>query len=264
MERSKDSGPKPDTLVHSGDLYPVQLTTQLTWGICVGVRIPTLAEIAALAGIETRNPLAVSWPIPRSGLSDGERTRAGELRGYRRPDYIAGRVALRAALARLGVDPPTIGCSERGAPLLPAGYVGSISHKRPLAIGVARPADGWTLGVDLEVRKPTASDISSRILTDAELSQLGALGADDLAPSGLPRALEVILRFSIKEAIYKAIDPFVQRYVGFREVEVYPRADGQVTVHPYLDPPAPKALTIRARWTRLDEFFVSSAGARLA
>ncbi|HMG57415.1 MAG TPA: 4'-phosphopantetheinyl transferase superfamily protein [Kofleriaceae bacterium] len=30
----------------------------------------------------------------------------------------------------------------------------------------------------------------------------------------------VTLRFSIKEAIYKAIDPYVRRYVGFTEVEL--------------------------------------------
>jgi len=30
----------------------------------------------------------------------------------------------------------------------------------------------------------------------------------------------VTLRFAIKEAIYKAIDPYVRRYVGFTEVEL--------------------------------------------
>jgi len=71
----------------------------------------------------------------------------------------------------------------------------------------------------------------------------------------------VLLRFSIKEAVYKAIDPFVQRFVGFREVAVFPEPDGQVAVRAHLQPPAP--LTIRARWTTHDQFYITSARARM-
>jgi 4'-phosphopantetheinyl transferase EntD len=37
---------------------------------------------------------------------------------------------------------------------------------------------------------------------------------------------EVLIRFSVKEAIYKALDPFVRRYVDFAEVEVDLHPDG--------------------------------------
>jgi phosphopantetheinyl transferase (holo-ACP synthase) len=55
--------------------------------------------------------------------------------------------------------------------------------------------------------------IANRVLTERELDALGALPAD--------RAwIALTARFAIKEAIYKAIDPFVRRYVGFREAEI--------------------------------------------
>ena len=51
------------------------------------------------------------------------------------------------------------------------------------------------------------------MLTEAEQAEIASLAERD-------RAREVTVRFSAKEAIYKAIDPFVRRYVGFQEVEV--------------------------------------------
>ena len=45
------------------------------------------------------------------------------------------------------------------------------------------------------------------------------LRAIDALPPEL-RWRGVVARFSIKESIYKAIDPFVQRYVGFKEAHV--------------------------------------------
>ena len=40
------------------------------------------------------------------------------------------------------------------------------------------------------------------------------------------RGRAVTLRFAIKEAIYKAVDPHVRRYVGFTEVELELDGDG--------------------------------------
>jgi len=44
------------------------------------------------------------------------------------------------------------------------------------------------------------------------------------------RRREVVLCFSIKEALYKAINPLVGRYVSFQEATVLPHADGSVAV----------------------------------
>ena len=41
---------------------------------------------------------------------------------------------------------------------------------------------------------------------------------------------EVLLRFSMKESLYKALHPLLCQYVGFQEAEVTPLPDGTATV----------------------------------
>jgi 4'-phosphopantetheinyl transferase EntD len=133
-----------------------------------------------------------------------EQQRAGELPAVRRRDFIAGRSALHLALPAAG----PILSDDRGAPVLPAGWVGSISHKGALAAALVAPVGAGRVGLDLEVAAPPRHDIAGRILTPREQAQLP------------DRGRAVTLRFSIKEAIYKALDPYLHRYVSFLEVEL--------------------------------------------
>ncbi|MCX5743713.1 MAG: hypothetical protein NT062_14570 [Proteobacteria bacterium] len=123
-------------------------------------------------------------------LHPDERVHAATLSPVRRREFIAGRTALRrlvdASVAILGDD--------RGAPILPVGLVGSISHTATRVAAIVAPDEGW------------------------------------------------------REAIYKAIDPFVRRYVGFQEVELAIEDDGRARVVATLLP-----LEIEARWERLDD-----------
>jgi 4'-phosphopantetheinyl transferase EntD len=68
----------------------------------------------------------------------------------------------------------------------------------------------------------------------------------------------VLLRFSVKEAIYKALDPFVRRYVAFREMSVSPRADGTAEVRPHL-PAAEGPFEIEATWRRTSGLVLTTA-----
>lgn len=137
-------------------------------------------------------------------LAPAERDRAAELAPIRRCEFIAGRTALHLAL---GSSAPILS-DDRGAPALPPGWVGSVSHKRALAAALVAPAGAGRIGVDLELAVPPRNDIGRRVLTAREQAELTDGGRG------------VTLRFSIKEAIYKAIDPYVRRYVGFTEVEL--------------------------------------------
>lgn len=147
-------------------------------------------------------------------LPAAEQQRAGELGPLRRVTYVAGRTALHLALASaaMGEEGVPLLSDDRGAPILPPGWVGSISHKGShkgaLAAALVAPAGHGHIGVDLEVAAPPGQDIARRILTPREQAALP------------DRGRAVTLRFSIKEAIYKAIDPYVRRYVGFTEVEL--------------------------------------------
>jgi len=140
-----------------------------------------------------------------AALPAAEREHASRLSPVRRREFVTGRTALHAAI---GDREAPILADDRGAPALPAGWVGSISHKGALAAAIAAPAgDGW-VGVDVERAAPPRVDIAGRILTPREQAQLP------------DRGRAVTLRFAIKEAIYKAIDPHLRRYVGFTEVEL--------------------------------------------
>jgi 4'-phosphopantetheinyl transferase EntD len=118
--------------------------------------------------------------------------------------FAAGRRALCEALG----ETVEIGRDDRGAPIVPRGH-GSIAHKAgPDRVIAAAIAADHLVGIDVERAVPPRQAIERRILTPRELAALG----DDRR--------QVSLVFAIKEAIYKAVDPVVRRYVGFTEVEL--------------------------------------------
>lgn len=213
----------------------------LPHGMCVGVRIPD--------GLETLEPREIAE------LAPAEVHHAENLRRLRRVTWVAGRVAMRRALGQAtepAPDRPAILPDGRGAPVLAPGLAGSISHKRTLAVAMVSDAAAGTVGVDIEERRPRISDIARRVLTSGELSQLSGL-------SGEERATAVLLRFSLKEAVYKAIDPFFQRYIGFREVAVFPDEAGNATVELFFA--ARRRLRVEARWAIHGDHFLTSARA---
>jgi 4'-phosphopantetheinyl transferase EntD len=166
-------------------------------GLCIGVELPE--EV----------------PENTPGFHPDEWNAVADRRGVRRRTWLGGRFALREALRQMGgpTDQP-LGSSPRGAPLLPSGYVGSVSHKSTLAVALVVPAQGdERVGVDVEELERPRLHLAPRILTPNELRALQQLPEPERWP-------ELLLRFSAKEALYKAIDPFVQRYVGFLEVAI--------------------------------------------
>jgi len=73
------------------------------------------------------------------------------------------------------------------------------------------------------------------------------------------RGRAVTLRFALKEAVYKAIDPIVQRYVGFTEVELDVSDDGRAIVTAV--DPSRLAMPIEARWREVDGYWLATARA---
>ena len=171
-----------------------------------------------------------------------ERDAAAKLSGVRRREFIAGRTALHAAL---GDDHVAILADDRGAPVLPAGVSGSISHKGARAVAIVAPASAGFVGIDLERAAAPKLDIGTRILTARETRVTGP---------------ELTRVFAIKEAIYKAIDPIVRRYVGFAEVEVALRVDNTCIVS-VVDPDK-LPVEIEAAWVEHDGFWLATARAR--
>jgi 4'-phosphopantetheinyl transferase EntD len=174
-------------------------------------------------------------------LLEEERAIAATMGPRRVTSFVGGRIALRRALELTGAPGSAVAVTPRGAPALPPAVTGSLSHKDDVVIALAAArAGGEHVGVDLEVDEPLRVDISRRVLRPEEIER---------APAGGDRDRWVRTVFALKEAIYKAIDPVVQRYVAFDEVAVDPAADGGASAVLYLDPPAP-VFDVTLAWER--------------
>jgi len=184
--------------------------------------------------------VALDGDVPLVG---DEVAHAARLTAVRRREFVAGRTALRSLLG----EPVAILADDRGAPTLPAGWVGSISHKGDRAAALIAPAGDGYVGLDIEVAGPPRQPIEKRILTARELQHVRD-GRD------------VTRSFAIKEAIYKAIDPIVRRYVGFTEVELEVSDDGTCSVH-VLDV-ARLPVVVEAWWQERDGLWLATARGR--
>lgn len=171
-----------------------------------------------------------------------------------RNGFLGGRAALRRALAHYAVPNLPILKNHRGAPVLPSGFVGSISHKSAIAVALASPEDGYTRGIDIEERKAPRENIAPRILRDEELALYASLPPAEAAAY-------LIRVFSIKEAVYKAIDPFLQRYVDYRECRLTFAPMDAVRVDLLLATDEP-TIECHARWFEEAGYTVSVARAR--
>lgn len=208
----------------SNTIYPTLDFTNMLGAVCVVVRSPTPTEFEFdLSHNYTHEEYDVNDEEIAFGRVKEQHNKA------RLNKFLGGRVALRRALKGIqAVSCPSILRDDYGAPTLPMEITGSISHKDDLAVGVARVDSVGRIGVDIEhTYNKAASRLWGRILTKNEQSQLGTL-------PGVSLEEEVLLRFSLKEAGYKAIHPFLKRSVDFSEVEVNPLSDGTANVNFFL------------------------------
>jgi len=223
----------------------------LPHGLCVGVHVPNAIEPGALRI-----------------LPEEEQAFLGNLSPARKPTWLAGRIALHTALQELGLDKGAVLATTRGAPNVPDDVAASISHKRTLAVALAAPkVRGLSLGVDIEplpvlpvsLAEPdwkSRPDISSRVMTPEELAVLATVSEPE-------RRREVILTFSIKESLYKALNPIVGRYVSFQEATVLPHSDGSIAVKLALAKDE-GPFAVEARWSEIEGHLLTTATLRPA
>lgn len=180
------------------DTHHIAFELSLPHGHCVGVHIP-----------------AVEGPLPAAlPFHPDDRTHAAGFPPARQASYLAGRTALRAALARLNLPAGPLHPDPRGAPSLLPPALGSISHKRTLAVGLAarRQADE-EIGVDLEELRPLRVDIARRVLTPFEKEALARAPAEE-------HDHLVLTHFSLKEAFFKAANAVLGPQISFQALTV--------------------------------------------
>ena len=134
----------------------------------------------------------------------------------RQAEFLAGRICARAALQQLeGLSfIPAIG--EDRAPVWPAHISGSITHSTGHAAAIVAHKAQWRgLGMDLEnvLTLERAERLAGEILTAQELQRMADVPRAQIA-------LLVTLTFSVKESLFKALYPIVQKRFYFEHAEV--------------------------------------------
>ncbi len=139
----------------------------------------------------------------------------------RQAEFLAGRLCARDALRRLDGRQYSPDIGEDRAPVWPADVCGSITHSKGWAAAVVAHRQQWRgLGLDTEnlLSHDRASRLAGEILTANELADM-AKGPEDKI------ALRVTLTFSIKEALFKALYPLVQKRFYFEDAELLEWSD---------------------------------------
>jgi 4'-phosphopantetheinyl transferase EntD len=184
-------------------------------------------------------------PVPEEvlkRLQQDEAAHARTLKGHRQVSWVGGRLALRLALRPLVSNAPGVLTGPFGEPLLPDGISASISHKTHLAVAMAARGSHGHLGIDLEDPTRDRSGIAPRVLRPEEIAEIDALPESR-------RWTAILLRFALKEALYKALFPRLRRYVGFEEARVRPGLDGSAQVELFLkEKEGPFQVEARYHW----------------
>jgi len=174
--------------------------------VTLGLEIAADLELASLALGSPRDVLTVL----------GESSLSPRAVPKRRAEFAAGRHASALALARFGCTEPVLR-AESGAPRWPAGFVGSISHGAGVAVAVAaRSRDYRGLGVDIEAWLDDAqcAEIMDHILCSAELELLAKVFPE------LSVASRLSLGFSVKESLYKCLNPIADEFIEFADAKI--------------------------------------------
>jgi 4'-phosphopantetheinyl transferase EntD len=178
-------------------------------------------DLGALRGpLESLAPVGLALELGSGFCSEALLTdEAHAIRDWtpqRRAQFATGRSRARHAFARLGAPLVAIPFDDEGAPIWPAGVVGSISHKREHCIAaVARTTVFENVGVDLEfdVDDRAESELVRRVcVTATERAQAVAL-RDEMRSPGT-------FFLAAKEAYFKFQFPMTRTRLDWDEVEV--------------------------------------------
>ncbi|WP_230460129.1 4'-phosphopantetheinyl transferase family protein [Sansalvadorimonas verongulae] len=138
----------------------------------------------------------------------------------RKIEFLAGRYCTKNCLKVLGFTQDIIvrpGEVCGSSPLWPQGLCGSISHSDGVACSVVADMRGLrSMGVDIE-RIPAESIVSElrgSVLTAQDV-RLGEVYADIFHPDEW-----FGLVFSIKESLYKALNPLIRTFFDFHDISL--------------------------------------------
>jgi 4'-phosphopantetheinyl transferase EntD len=121
----------------------------------------------------------------------------------------AARIVARQLLRGLGYPGCPLPRAASGAPVWPAGVIGSLAHDRHVAVaavGMSREVDA--LGIDIEPAEPLPFDLLDIIATPDERPRI----------DGDPICGRLL--FAAKEAVYKAVYPLDGIFLEHHDVQI--------------------------------------------
>ena len=228
------------TVRYTGGVFSLAWTRPVRFGMLAAVELP--------AGMD---------PVPPEVLArlpERERAMALAEKGRRQIELTGGRLAARAAAEAAGFDWPAIESSSEREPVAPPGLTVSITHKTDLALALVARADAGTVGIDLEGDARERMSIAERVCRPEEFEAVQRLPEAE-------RWRSVLVRFAVKEAVYKAVFPHVRHFFGFQaaavdvaqggRVELFlPAEDPRVTVETELEWLSPQRVLALVRASR--------------
>jgi 4'-phosphopantetheinyl transferase EntD len=121
----------------------------------------------------------------------------------------AARIVARRLLGRLGHAECALPKAPSGAPIWPAGIVGSLAHDSHVAVAaVGLRRDFIALGIDVEPAEDLPFELLDLVATPRERARI----AED--------PYRGRLLFAAKEAVYKAVYPLDQTFLDHQDVEI--------------------------------------------
>lgn len=174
----------------------------------------------------------------------------------RQAEYLAGRFCAREGLRRTIGRPDTPAQGDDRAPVWPSGCVGSITHTKGWAAAVVGPRHHYAgLGLDAETLIPDdrALPLSRQILTHSEQARFGSELANQTG-------FFITLAFCLKETLFKALYPMVQRRFYFEHAELlawHPDGTARLRLLTTLSPQWPSHTELDAWFIQEDQRLIS-------
>lgn len=177
------------------------------------------APFAPLAGLPAASLVIERAAVSGAGLdvTEAERRLTDRMVPARAEEFLAGRHLVRRILRERWPDRApgfSLLPDPERRPVWPPGLVGSITHSGGrVAAALAEAAAVRGIGIDIQEipDEDTARDVG-RVVAPREL-------ADGL---GLPDAEAVGLVLSLKESLFKCLNPTFRQFIDFPDVEVFP------------------------------------------
>ncbi len=127
-------------------------------------------------------------------------------------DFRASRYVASQALSQIGYNNFPVLINQHRGPVWPLGVVGSLSHCDGIALAVVNSESAvQSIGVDIESYSAMAPNLYRMICDEQELQHL-----QQFAQPGL--MAKVI--FSVKESIYKCLNPLLKQWIDFKDVSI--------------------------------------------